>query len=173
MNSLIIVRNLVNTYRSRLLVSPLLVHHLRSNAFEVNCLTAKCVRHVSTSRESVCHASDASVSPTESHSSHNHSKIWSYERYLSLGLLGVIPVSLVCSLPALDYPLAVALVAHIHWGVEAIVVDYIRPSLFGRVIPRLSILALYLLSIASVGGLFYFNYTDVGLSHAIRMIAKL
>ena len=104
---------------------------------------------------------------------HNHSKLWSLERYLSIGLLAVIPASFAVTSPAMDYLLALSLVTHVHWGIEAIVVDYIRPSIFGRVIPKLAVVYVYVLSMIALSGLFYFNYTDVGLTTAIRMVAKI
>ncbi len=103
----------------------------------------------------------------------NHSKLWTIERYLSIGLLAVIPVSFMTSMPAMNYLLALSLVTHIHWGIEAIVADYIRPNIFGKLIPKIALTTVYLLSMLSLGGLFYFNYTDVGLIQAIRMIAKM
>lgn len=74
--------------------------------------------------------------------------------------------------PVGDYALALALVVHVHWGLEAIVVDYIRPSIFGQIIPRVALALLYLLSAMSLGGLFYFNYTDTGLVNGIKMAWK-
>jgi len=107
-------------------------------------------------------------------STHNHSMLWSIERYLSASLLALIPGAFILpSLPMMDYALAMALCLHVHWGVEAIVVDYIRPALFGPLIPKMAILMVYLLSILSLGGLFYFNYTDVGITNAIRMAWKV
>lgn len=108
-----------------------------------------------------------------SSNAHDHSKLWVVEKAVSLGLLAVIPAAFACQSTALDYALALSLVAHIHWGLDAIVVDYIRPALFGPVIPKVALGALYLLSIAALAGLFYLNYSDVGLSTAIRMIAKV
>ena len=57
-------------------------------------------------------------------------------------------------------------------GVEAIVVDYIRPSLFGgkTLIPNIAQGAVWLLSGVTLGGLYYFNYTDVGIVTAIKML---
>ena len=94
------------------------------------------------------------------------------ERILSGALLAVIPASFMVSTSIADYALAVALVIHVHWGVEAIVVDYIRPSIFGPMIPKIALGLLYLISILSLGGLFYFNYTDCGLVNGIRMAWK-
>ena len=104
---------------------------------------------------------------------HNHARLWTAERYLSIGLIAVIPAAFLVANPALDYLLALSLVTHIHWGIEAIVVDYVRPTIFGPVIPRIALGSVYLLSALALGGLFYFNYTDVGIVTAIRMLAKI
>jgi succinate dehydrogenase (ubiquinone) membrane anchor subunit len=103
-------------------------------------------------------------------SSHgSHSGLWTIERGVSAGLLALIPAAFMTNLPGMDYGLALALVAHVHWGVEAIVIDYIRPNIFGAAIPKIALLAVYLLSALSLGGLFYFNYTDVGVANGLRM----
>ncbi len=54
-------------------------------------------------------------------------------------------------------------------------VDYIRPSLFGgsTVIPNITQGLVWLLSAITLGGLYYFNYTDVGIVNAIKMLWKL
>ncbi|RWS15846.1 succinate dehydrogenase [ubiquinone] cytochrome b small subunit: mitochondrial-like protein [Dinothrombium tinctorium] len=106
-------------------------------------------------------------------SDHSHSKLWTAERVLSAALIAVMPASFFVPLPAMDYLFALSVIVHIHWGMEAIVVDYIRPSVFGNVIPKVSLAALYLLSILALGGLFYFNYSDVGVTQAIRMMSKI
>jgi len=104
---------------------------------------------------------------------HKHDALWRAERYLSLALLGVLPASWVIPHPLMDYAVAISLVVHVHWGVEAIVTDYIRPSIFGSVIPKVSIALVYVLSILAAGGLFLFNWTDVGLTQAMKMIARI
>jgi succinate dehydrogenase (ubiquinone) membrane anchor subunit len=50
-------------------------------------------------------------------------------------------------------------------GIEAVVIDYIRPSLFhGKtLIPRIAQGCVWILSAFTLGALYYFNYTDVGL----------
>lgn len=103
---------------------------------------------------------------------HDHSKIWLLEKAVSVGLLAVIPLALVYPNPVLDYVLALSLIVHIHWGFEALVVDYIRPSLFGAAIPKVALASLYIVSIMALAGLFYLNYSDVGLSTAIKMFMK-
>lgn len=104
---------------------------------------------------------------------HKHDKLWKAERYLSLALLGVLPAAWVIPHPIMDYAVATSLVVHIHWGAEVIVSDYVRPSIFGPVIPKVSIAILYILSILAAGGLFLFNWTDVGITQAFRMLANI
>ena len=104
--------------------------------------------------------------------SHNHGKLWVFEKVVTIGMIGVIPAAFMYQSSILDYLLALSLVAHCHWGIEAIVIDYIRPSILGPVIPKVAIGAVYLVSIAALAGLFYLNYSDVGLATAIKMIAK-
>lgn len=94
------------------------------------------------------------------------------ERILSGVLIAAVPGAFLVHHSIADYVLALALVVHVHWGVEAIVVDYIRPSIFGPVIPKVALTAIYLISALSLGGLFYFNYTDCGLVTGIRMAWK-
>lgn len=102
-----------------------------------------------------------------------HDLHWRLERYLSLGLLGVLPAAAVIPHPIMDYAVAVSLVVHTHWGLEAIVSDYVRPSIFGPTIPKLSLWLVNILSMLALGGLFVFNYTDVGITQATRMLAKI
>ncbi|XP_027204737.2 succinate dehydrogenase, subunit D [Dermatophagoides pteronyssinus] len=104
---------------------------------------------------------------------HNHAKIWVIEKIVSAALLAIIPAALIYPNPILDYCLAFSLVIHCHWGFEAIVVDYIRPSLVGNVLPKISLLSLYLVSMVALAGLFYLNYSDVGTATAIKMFAKM
>lgn len=104
---------------------------------------------------------------------HNHSGIWKAERMLSLSLLGVVPVAFIFPSQIMDSLLVLSVVMHNHWGVEAMVVDYVRPSVFGAVIPKLAIGGLYGFSIITLAGLFYFIFKDVGIVNSIYMIWKL
>ena len=51
-------------------------------------------------------------------------------------------------------------------------VDYIRPSLFGgnTTIPNIAQGAVWALSAFTLGALYYFNFSDVGLVQAIKML---
>ncbi|XP_058819251.1 succinate dehydrogenase [ubiquinone] cytochrome b small subunit, mitochondrial [Topomyia yanbarensis] len=100
----------------------------------------------------------------------NHVTVWSAERALALGMLGIIPVGLMFPSQAGDAIMAVSMVMHFHWGLEAIVVDYVRPILFGNVIPKLAQGMLLVVSVATLGGLFYFIHNDIGIANSIRKI---
>ena len=54
-------------------------------------------------------------------------------------------------------------------------VDYIQPvRVFGStLIPKLSVGAVWALSAFTLGALYYFNYTDVGIIQAIKMLWSL
>jgi hypothetical protein len=58
-------------------------------------------------------------------------------------------------------------------GIEAVVVDYVRPITFGNVIPKIALGALYLLSIVTLAGLLFFITNDVGIVLAIKQFWKL
>lgn len=53
-------------------------------------------------------------------------------------------------------------------GVEAIVVDYVRPVVFGEAIPKIARMLVFLISAFTLGGLLYFNMNDVGIARAVR-----
>jgi succinate dehydrogenase (ubiquinone) membrane anchor subunit len=48
-----------------------------------------------------------------------------------------------------------------------------RPRVVGPVLAKLSLALVYGLSAFTLGGLFYFNYSDVGIVNAIKMFWKL
>lgn len=100
----------------------------------------------------------------------SHVTLWNAERALSVGLLGVIPVGLMFPSQAGDALIAISVVMHQHWGLEAIVTDYVRPILFGTMVPKLAHGLLLLVSAATLGGLFYFIHNDIGIANTIRKI---
>jgi len=106
-------------------------------------------------------------------SSDNHVTLWTAERILSGALVPLVPLAFVVPSAGLEYLIAFGLTLHSHWGIEAIVFDYVRPSVFGPVIPKLAMAAVYGLSAMTLGGLIYFIYSDVGLVQVIKMLWKL
>lgn len=48
------------------------------------------------------------------------------------------------------------------------VVDYIRPVIFGNLIPKIAIFWLYAISASTLGFLIYYNVTDLGIGKTVR-----
>jgi len=117
--------------------------------------------------------SKLSIQPARLSSHGDHVALWTAEKIFSGILVPVIPLALMFPTPALDYLMAFVITVHSHWGIEAIVVDYVRESVFGSVIPKIGVALVYALSAMTLGGLCYFTYTDVGLANAVRMLWKL
>ena len=57
-------------------------------------------------------------------------------RFSIAALVGVAPLALYAPNPATDFLLSLALTAHIHWGMEAIAVDYVRARVVGNFLPK-------------------------------------
>uniref|UniRef100_A0A6M2DI86 Succinate dehydrogenase [ubiquinone] cytochrome b small subunit n=1 Tax=Xenopsylla cheopis TaxID=163159 RepID=A0A6M2DI86_XENCH len=123
---------------------------------EAPCLQKPLVRNISLTR------------PVRAAACADHTPIWKAERLLSAALLGVIPLALFFPNFWLDSLMAIALVAHSHWGLEACVTDYVRPIIFGTTIPKLAHIGLIVLSVLTLAGLLCFNMNDIGISRAIR-----
>lgn len=96
--------------------------------------------------------------------------MWQAERALAVGLLGIVPLSLLVPSQASDYLVSLAIVMHFHWGLEAIVTDYVRESLFGKAIPKAAHVALLLFSAATLAGLFMMAYKEQGIATTVRKI---
>lgn len=107
--------------------------------------------------------------------SQDHVKLWSAERAVSALLIPASILPFIYTTPATDALFCTLAVLHSHWGIEAIVVDYVRPALFNgsTVIPNLAVGLVWAVSAFTLGALYYFNYTDVGLVNAIKMLWKL
>ncbi|XP_044729997.1 succinate dehydrogenase [ubiquinone] cytochrome b small subunit, mitochondrial [Chrysoperla carnea] len=103
----------------------------------------------------------------------DHSKLWTIERLLAVGLLVTLPIAIAVPNPVLDTIAAISIVMHQYWGLEAICNDYVRPIVVGHTIPKVTHFLLIALTLATLGGLFYFNYNDMGLGRAIRRIWSL
>merc|ERR1712241_76996 len=114
------------------------------------------------------------LATTSAQRSGDHVKLWTAERFVSLAQIPLI-LPFVWTNFVTDVAFCTLAVLHSHWGVEAIVVDYIRPSLFGgsTTIPNICQGLVWALSGVTLGGLIYFAYTDVGIINAIKMLWKL
>lgn len=100
----------------------------------------------------------------------NHVTLWNAERALSVALIGILPVGLMFPSQAGDALMAISIVMHQYWGLEAIVTDYVRPIMFGTAVPKIAHGVLLVVSAATLGGLFYFIHNDIGIANTIRKI---
>jgi succinate dehydrogenase (ubiquinone) membrane anchor subunit len=91
---------------------------------------------------------------------------WVNERLIVVALLPIIPAALAYPNPLLDNLLVASVMLHSHWRLSGVTGDYIH----GAIMPKIVKPTVMLLSICALGGLLYFNYTDVGFSNAVRMI---
>jgi len=103
----------------------------------------------------------------------DHVKLWTAERVLSVGLLAAIPAAVLVPTPAVETVLALSLTLHSHWGIEALVHDYVRPAIFGAWIPRISVALVYGISAMTFAGLCFFVWADVGIVNAVAMLWRL
>lgn len=94
--------------------------------------------------------------------------MWTIERGVSAVLLAILPAAIAFPSKTLDILLAVTVVMHTHWGLEAILVDYVRPVLFGPALPTLVPAVVIAFSAIFLGLLLYTISTDIGISQTIR-----
>lgn len=152
----------------------------RHNNSRMDILTASCNSAVKLSPICLNKTVDLSqvkafsvTSSNLSAAGHDHTKLWSAERILSASLLGLAPAAFLFPSTAMDTLLAVIFVMHNHWGIEAIVIDYVRPIIFGNVIPKIALGLTYGLSIAMLVGLFYLIFNGAGLVNTIQLFWKI
>lgn len=85
-------------------------------------------------------------------------------------MLAIVPITLIAPSQPMEYLLAVSIVMHSHWGLEAVVTDYLRESLVGSVIPKVGHGLLLLFSALTLAGLCMMAYNDNGLAKNVRKI---
>ncbi|XP_014212544.1 succinate dehydrogenase [ubiquinone] cytochrome b small subunit, mitochondrial [Copidosoma floridanum] len=98
----------------------------------------------------------------------DHVNLWKLERVVSALFLPLLPLAFMLENPILDSVLAVASVIHVHWGLEAIIIDYARPLVVGPVVPKILMAALYLTSALTLAGLMVLIYNGPGLCKVIK-----
>ncbi|XP_045533366.1 succinate dehydrogenase [ubiquinone] cytochrome b small subunit, mitochondrial isoform X2 [Pieris brassicae] len=94
---------------------------------------------------------------------HDHSKLWVIEKLTSAALVPLIPICLMIPNKIFDSVLAILITAHSFWGLEAIVVEYVRVLLVGVTIPKIAMGVVYFLTVLMLGGLFFLIFNDIGL----------
>ncbi|XP_033229289.1 succinate dehydrogenase [ubiquinone] cytochrome b small subunit, mitochondrial [Belonocnema kinseyi] len=116
---------------------------------------------------------DSSMSPVQcrmSSSGGDHVRLWQIERITSVALPVLLPACLILESPVLDSLLAVLVVIHTHWGLEAIVVDYARPIVVGTIVPKVLHLLLNLLSVVTLAGLLVLVYNGPGIAKTVKNV---
>ncbi|KAK4884551.1 hypothetical protein RN001_000822 [Aquatica leii] len=103
----------------------------------------------------------------------DHRTLWKVERVLSAGLVVLLPACIAFPCEMLDNLTAIAVVSHFHWGLVAIVQDYLRPVVVGRFIPPVAMALAYMITGSTLAGLIFFNYTDIGIGQFIRQVWSL
>lgn len=98
----------------------------------------------------------------------DHVQLWLLERVIALSLPAVIPLAFVFEHPITDGILALLVVMHSHWGLEALIVDYARPLVVGNVLPKVMHVSLYAASAATLAGLLMLIYTGPGIARVCK-----
>ena len=98
----------------------------------------------------------------------DHVRVWVMEKLVSVALPLVIPAALICESKILDGAMSLLVVMHTHWGLEAIITDYARPSVVGTIVPKALHGALILLSAATLAGLFMLINNGPGVARSIK-----
>ncbi|XP_075240064.1 succinate dehydrogenase [ubiquinone] cytochrome b small subunit A, mitochondrial-like [Convolutriloba macropyga] len=97
---------------------------------------------------------------------HSHTKEWIWERGTSIALLACFPAAFVIPFPIVDFTLTTLGVFHGHLGMEAVFTDYAHSHGLRKFFNTL----LYLTSFFIWGALSYFNYSDVGICGAVKLL---
>ncbi|XP_063713967.1 succinate dehydrogenase [ubiquinone] cytochrome b small subunit A, mitochondrial-like [Symsagittifera roscoffensis] len=97
---------------------------------------------------------------------HSHTKEWLWERGTAIGLLSCFPAAFILPFPLVDFTLTTLAVFHGHLGMEAVFTDYAHSHALRKAVNTL----LYAVSFFMWGALMYFNYADVGLCGAVKLI---
>jgi len=101
-------------------------------------------------------------------SSGDHARLWQVERLFSAAFIALLPGMVILQNPIVDGLFALLVVMHAHWGLEAVVVDYARPSVVGPILPKVAHLALYIFSAVTLVGLLALIYNGPGIGKTVH-----
>jgi succinate dehydrogenase (ubiquinone) membrane anchor subunit len=93
---------------------------------------------------------------------------WIKERWLSVVLIPLFPLTYAFPGAISDYALAILVPVHNHMGLEVFLTDYAK----GALLP-IAKYGNYALGAATIGGLCYFNFTDIGICAAMAKLWAL
>ncbi|KAF7998183.1 hypothetical protein HCN44_009581 [Aphidius gifuensis] len=104
-------------------------------------------------------------------SSHgDHVRLWQMERIVAASFVVLFPGVILLQNPIIDVAFSLLVVMHAHWGLEAVILDYARPAVVGKILPKVLMLALYLLSGITLAGLGAVIYNGPGVGGSIKRI---
>ncbi|XP_047352810.1 succinate dehydrogenase [ubiquinone] cytochrome b small subunit, mitochondrial [Vespa velutina] len=98
----------------------------------------------------------------------SHVRLWVMEKIISAALPILLPASLLLENQVVDGILAILVVMHMHWGLEALIVDYARPIIIGTLLPKVFHVLLNLCSIVTLAGLLVLIYNGPGIGKSIK-----
>lgn len=101
---------------------------------------------------------------------HDYVNHWKMDRLVSIALLPLVPWAFLTDSVLANYLLILTMGAHTHWGMESVVVDYMRPRVVGKAGYYISLAAIYALSFATFAGLLYLNYSQLPPTKAIKKL---
>ncbi|KAF9416161.1 hypothetical protein HW555_006413 [Spodoptera exigua] len=101
---------------------------------------------------------------------HDHSKLWVIEKGVAALMVPLLPLGLLIPNKLFDSAIAILICAHSFWGLEAMVVEYVRVLLFGPFLPKVAMGVVYFVTVTMLGGLFYLIFNDIGLCRAFWRI---
>ncbi|XP_017836016.1 succinate dehydrogenase [ubiquinone] cytochrome b small subunit, mitochondrial-like isoform X2 [Drosophila busckii] len=100
----------------------------------------------------------------------NHVGLWTVERILVTSMLAILPCAFIYPSRLMDLLLALSAIMHSHWGMEVIIVDYLRPNVVGHVLPKLAHVLLVMVSVGAFIGMFELIKKDDGLAKGLMKI---
>ncbi|KAL5243594.1 hypothetical protein ACI65C_011004 [Semiaphis heraclei] len=103
----------------------------------------------------------------------NYGSFWRTERIVSIALMGLFPASVLYSSQIVDTLLAATISLHVYWGLEALVVDYLRVPVVGQLANKAGHAAIALLAIVTLAGFLQVIFNGDGLGNAIVQLWKL
>ncbi|KXJ81950.1 hypothetical protein RP20_CCG016431 [Aedes albopictus] len=102
--------------------------------------------------------------------SSNYANHWRLDRAFSWILLGAIPLGLAYPSKAMDVVIAVCVVGHQQTGLSSVVTDYVRTDFLRGMATKAVQGATMALSAATLAGLLYLTFADIGITETVRRI---
>ncbi|XP_067656284.1 succinate dehydrogenase [ubiquinone] cytochrome b small subunit B, mitochondrial-like [Haliotis asinina] len=92
---------------------------------------------------------------------------WKIERVVMISMIPIMPACLLYQGAAMDYAISTVVFLHGYWGISGVLSDYVE-----KFVPWIKY-PWYLISILTFAGLLHFNYNDVGVCAAIKMLWQI